>query len=172
MERQAEDKQLVGKNNDYTRWIFLCKHFLGWGWRLRIFEGPTEMLECGALLLKTLGAAAAVFWVSANSKLRQQGWLCGRLSWLEDCRRTMRLVRRRVGIPWRRLEDGIWHHSFTKGLHVYITYIYIYIYIYTVYRRYMNKQFQTDSRSCSDNDENVLCAAYDFLANGQGLAGS
>lgn len=24
--------------------------------------------------------------------------------------------------------------------------------------------------SCSDNDENVLCAAYDFLANGQGLA--
>ena len=27
-------------------------------------------------------------------------------------------------------------------------------------------------RSCSDNDENVLCAAYDFMANGQGLARS
>ena len=68
------------------------------------------MLECGALLLKTLGAAAAVFWVSANSKLRQQGWLCGRLSWLEDCRRTMRLVRRRVGIlgeGWRMGSDII-----------------------------------------------------------------
>ena len=65
------------------------------------------MLECGALLLKTLGAAAAVFWVSANSKLRQQGWLCGRLSWLEDCRRTMRFGAAEGGDPWRRLEDGI-----------------------------------------------------------------
>lgn len=95
------------------------------------------MLECGALLLKTLGAAAAVFWVSANSKLRQQGWLCGRLSWLEDCRRTMRLVRRRVGIlgeGWRMGSDII-------PLPKTCTYT-SYIYIYTVYRRYMNKQFQ------------------------------
>jgi len=29
------------------------------------------------------------------------------------------------GDPWRRLEDGIWHHSFTKDLHVYIIHIYI-----------------------------------------------
>lgn len=36
--------------------------------------------------------------------------------------------------------------------------------------QYVFQCYHFDSfRSCSDNDENVLCAAYDFLANGQGL---
>ena len=113
------------------------------------------MLKYGTLL-KKLGAAAAVFWVLANSKLRQQGWLRCRLCWLEDCWRTMRLVWRRVGI----LGEGCRMGSNIVPLQI--------------YRRHLKNESTVlaDSRSCSDNDENVLCAAYDFLANGQGLAGS